>query len=274
SHSGVAAATPAILQITPILGVLIGVVTALVLVAVIIVVVMRLRGHGDDDVKEREDGSGNSGRRGTPPGGDKSSTMPLSKDTDESIDSMDEKNPDIIPQNSDTDYQDPDEKAFEKLNNAPSRIYANMTPRLQSPPNNGMYENTNNIMNIPKTVSNNDKNLQVIGFNDEITYAELSPMYGTSTLRRQQPHQEPTVYAQIDVTKKLVPVTTSAPEGCHPSALPLLHHPHLTAYQQPLHVLQQRPPRPCDESLPDQQADVETPLISRPTSTPHRESTV
>jgi hypothetical protein len=54
---------------------------------------------------------------------------------------------------SDTDYQDPDEKAFEKLNNAPNRIYANMTPHLQSPPNNGMYENTNNIMNIPKTVS-------------------------------------------------------------------------------------------------------------------------
>lgn len=99
-------------------------------------------------------------------------------------------------------------------------------------------------------------------------------MYGTSTLRRQQPHQEPTVYAQIDVSKKLVPVTTAAAEGCHPSALPLLHHPHLTAHQQPLHVMQQRPPRPCDESLPDQQPDVETPLISHPTSTPHRESTV
>ena len=116
--------------------------------------------------------------------------------------------------------------------------------------------------------------------NDEITYAELSlpkqqpPMYGTSTLRRQQPQQEPTVYAQIDVTKKVVPVTTSAQEGCHPSALPLLHHPHLTAYQQPLHMMQQRPPRPCEDSLPDQQADAETPLISRPMSTPHRESTV
>jgi hypothetical protein len=98
--TNVAAATPAILHITPILGILIGVVTALVLVAVIIVVVMRLRGRGDDDVKEHEDGSGNSGRRGTPPGGDKASSMPLSKDTDESIDSMDEKNPDVIPQNS------------------------------------------------------------------------------------------------------------------------------------------------------------------------------
>jgi hypothetical protein len=96
----VTAATPAILHITPILGVLIGVVTALVLVAIIIVVVMRLRGHGDEDVKEHEDGTGNSGRRATPPGGDKACYSPLSKDTDESIDSMDEKNPDIIPQNS------------------------------------------------------------------------------------------------------------------------------------------------------------------------------
>lgn len=58
----------------------------------------------------------------------------------------------------DMDYQDADDKAFEKLNNAPSRIYANMTPRLQSPPNNGMYENTNNIMNIPKNVSSSDFN--------------------------------------------------------------------------------------------------------------------
>lgn len=98
--TNVAAATPVIMHITPSLGVLIGVVTALVLVAVIMVVVMRLQGHGDDDVKEREDGSGNSGRRETPPGGDKASSMPLSKDTDESIDSMDEKNPDVIPQNS------------------------------------------------------------------------------------------------------------------------------------------------------------------------------
>jgi hypothetical protein len=59
---------------------------------------------------------------------------------------------------SDLDYQDADEKAFEKLINAPSRIYANMTPRLQSPPNNGMYENTSNIMNIPKSVSPSDFN--------------------------------------------------------------------------------------------------------------------
>ncbi|KAJ9593654.1 hypothetical protein L9F63_014794, partial [Diploptera punctata] len=141
------AATTVILHVTPILGVLIGVVAALVLVTVITMVVMRCRGNGDEDVREREESS----RKGTPPSGDKSSSILLNKDTDQSFDSMDEKNPDIIPQNSVTDYQDSDEKAFEKLNNASNRIYANMTPHLQLPPTNGMYESINNIMNIPKT---------------------------------------------------------------------------------------------------------------------------
>lgn len=40
-----------LLQITPLLGALIGVVAALILVAIIIVVVIRLRGGGDRDDK-------------------------------------------------------------------------------------------------------------------------------------------------------------------------------------------------------------------------------
>ncbi|KAF4530083.1 hypothetical protein B566_EDAN001339 [Ephemera danica] len=95
----------ALLQMTPILGVLIGVVSALFLVAVIIVVVMRLRGHDDEDEVEKELEErigGGGGRQGpatmsrgvggpVPCGGDKTV-----KDID--IDSVDEKNPDIIPQ--------------------------------------------------------------------------------------------------------------------------------------------------------------------------------
>jgi hypothetical protein len=113
----VAAATSpaAILQMTPILGVLIGVVSALFLVAVIIVVVMRLRGHDDEDEVEKEleerIGGGGGGRQGpatmsrgvggpVPSGGDKQG-----KDTD--IDSVDEKNPDLIPQSNGEDkYSD------------------------------------------------------------------------------------------------------------------------------------------------------------------------
>jgi len=94
---------------TPILGVLIGVVSALFLVAVIIVVVMRLRGHDDEDEleKEMEERIGAGGGRqapstmsrgvGGPVPSDKSS---LGKDTD--LDSNDEKNPDIIPHSTGT----------------------------------------------------------------------------------------------------------------------------------------------------------------------------
>lgn len=103
----VAAATSpaALLQMTPILGVLIGVVSALFLVAVIIVVVMRLRGHDDEDevekeMEERIAGVGSSRQGpatmsrgvGGPVPSDKAG---IGKETD--IDSSDEKNPDIIP---------------------------------------------------------------------------------------------------------------------------------------------------------------------------------
>ncbi|KAJ9593655.1 hypothetical protein L9F63_014795, partial [Diploptera punctata] len=112
--------------------------------------------------------------------------------------------------------------------------------------------------------------------NDEITYAELSlpkqsvPMYGTSTLIHQRPQQEHTVYAQIDVTKKLVP---AAPEERHTSALPLLHHTHLTALQQPLHILQQHPPTRSEDAFLEQQLDAKTSLILSSMSSQHREST-
>nr|CAD7194809.1 unnamed protein product [Timema douglasi] len=258
------AATPTILHITPLLGALIGVVVFLVLVAAIIVLVMRRRGRGGGDEKERDGGGRNgsgAGRRGM--AGDKSSTVPLSKDTDES---MDEKNPDIIPQNSDTDYQDPDEKAFEKLNNAPNR-YGKMVPRLQSP-NIGMYENSNNVMNIPKPVG-------------EVEYAELSlprphvgglyaspvpQQHGPSTLpppvRR---GHEPTVYAQIDVTKRGPLPAAAHSSDCSP--LPLLHTHHLTGYQQPLPLMLNSPPPASAHEPP---VDVETPLIS---PQQHRENT-
>nr|CAD7589177.1 unnamed protein product [Timema genevievae] len=282
------AATPTILHITPLLGALIGVVVFLVLVAAIIVLVMRRRGRGGADEKERDGGGRNgsgAGRRGM--AGDKSSSVPLSKDTDES---MDEKNPDIIPQNSgerilvflvacleeevspgvdlgDTDYQDPDEKAFEKLNNAPNR-YGKMVPRLQSP-NNGMYENSHNVINITKPVG-------------EVEYAELSlprphvgglyaspvpQQHGPSTLpppvRR---GNEPTVYAQIDVTKRGPLPAAGHSSECSP--LPLLHPHHLTGYQQPL-PLMRNSPSPATAHEPP--VDVETPLIS---PQQHRESTV
>lgn len=70
---------------------------------------------------------------------DKASTEPLNKELNDSVDSLEEKNPDIIPQNNgDDEYQD-EERAFDRLNNATLRVYS----RMQSPTNqnkNGSYD--------------------------------------------------------------------------------------------------------------------------------------
>lgn len=126
------AATPVLLHITPILGALIGVVSALILVAIVIVVVIRLRGGGERDDKDYDDGGlSSSSRRCVAGNSDKASIEPLNKDLNDSVDSLEEKNPDIIPQNNaEDDYQD-EERAFERLNNAPLRVYS----RMQSPNN-------------------------------------------------------------------------------------------------------------------------------------------
>ncbi|KAJ8909290.1 hypothetical protein NQ315_004550 [Exocentrus adspersus] len=135
------ASTPVLLQITPLLGALIGMVAALILVAIIIVVVIRLRGGGDRDDKDYDDGGlTSSGRRCVVGNNDKASTEPLNKDLNDSVDSLEEKNPDIIPQNNGEDEYQDEERAFERLNNAATlRVYS----RIQSPNSqikNGCYD--------------------------------------------------------------------------------------------------------------------------------------
>ncbi|XP_046401972.1 nephrin-like isoform X2 [Ischnura elegans] len=261
-----------ILHITPILAVLVGVVAALVLVAVVIVVVMRLRGHDDDDGDEDDEAMRNGGTggvvgvRGTRKGAPQTAThctngvdektpgQTLGKDICDGTD-PDEKNPDIIPQNNDNDYQDADEKAFEKLNNTSTRMYETL-PHIH-PHSNHMdssYDSVN-VMNIPKMV-------------EDITYAELAlpkahTVYAPPVSRR----QEPTVYAQIDVSKKVPP-----PMDCSGLSQPqqlLLHHQHPPMMhpqtQLHMHLHQPHHPRPEDDEPPS----VETPLMSN-----HRESTI
>ncbi|XP_045478021.1 uncharacterized protein LOC123683162 isoform X1 [Harmonia axyridis] len=242
--TGLTASTPVLLQITPLLGALIGVVAALILVAVIIVIVIRIRGGGDRDDKDYDDGGLSMAGRRSSRHGDKASTEPLNKDLNDSVDSLEEKNPDIIPQsNGEDDYQD-EERAFERLNNAPSR----MVTRIQSPNSqskNGSYDKYNKK-------------------NEEITYAELSltnqqmphviytqqaiPM---SVLRR----QEPTVYAQLDMSNR-VPMSTLQPlSPPHPSTFQTLHHPvtHLPPYM----------PRSFrEDQLQDGNMSSEAPLIN------------
>ncbi|KAK7862415.1 hypothetical protein R5R35_008895 [Gryllus longicercus] len=288
-------ASPAILNITPVLGILIGGVAFLILVAIIIVVVMRLRNSSGNDSKPRDGASAEE--NGHTRTADKASSVPLSKDTDESIDSQEEKNPDIIPQNSDTDYQDPDEKAFAKLNNAPNRIYASINPHIHSP-SSRIYDNSGNMMNVKKP-------------RDEVTYAELAlpkqqPMYvGVPHTPGGVRRQEPTVYAQIDVSKQMPPqqqhphphphhhselLQQQPQDGNTASAsLPLLHHHHLAAAytphphqptlrllsppgppgpHPPMSTLGPLGPCPPDDELP---ACAETPLLPAPAQ---RESTV
>ncbi|XP_022914060.2 nephrin-like isoform X1 [Onthophagus taurus] len=203
------ASTPVFLQITPILGALIGVVVALILVAIIIVVVIRLRNGDDHEDKDYDDGGlSPSGRRCVAGSGDKASTEPLNKDLNDSVDSLEEKNPDIIPQNNCEDEYMEDERGFERLNN--STLYRRVNPN-----------NVNKNFDYPKT-------------NDEITYAELSlpNQQMPHVIYNQQPmpmamipRQEPTVYAQIDVNKRIQTClqTLSPP---HPSTFQPMHHPH------------------------------------------------
>lgn len=115
--------------------------------------------------------------------------------------------------------------------------------------------------NFPLKVSTNKVPSSILQ-NDEITYAEL-------TLTNQQmPHviynqqaipmsvirrQEPTVYAQLDMTKRVPPCLQPLSPPL-PSPYQTLHHPHLPAYL----------PRPLREEhmLHDGAINAETPLLN------------
>ncbi|CAH0550162.1 unnamed protein product, partial [Brassicogethes aeneus] len=105
-------------------------------------------GGGERDDKDYDDGGlSSAGRRCVAANSDKASTEPLNKDLNDSVDSLEEKNPDIIPQNSAEDEYQDEERAFERLNNAPLRVYS----RMQSPssqPKNGCYDSYGKTVNM------------------------------------------------------------------------------------------------------------------------------
>ncbi|XP_075221463.1 nephrin-like isoform X2 [Lycorma delicatula] len=135
--------TPIIVHLTPLLGALIGVVVSLVLVLLAVLLALRLRGRNYEDKNSND----------------------VVKGSSESADSLD-KNPDIIPHNN--DYQDADEKAFEKLNNQ-QQSYVSHISAADKP-------------------------------RGEVTYAELSlpsSVYAT-LIRKPPPKCQETIYSQID----------------------------------------------------------------------------
>ena len=90
----VASMRPMILQMTPYLAVLIGVVATLILVACVIVIVLRSRGHTGEDKRLPK----NNGLKPAQEN-DKSSSVPLKKSIDDLLDG-DDKNPDVVPHSS------------------------------------------------------------------------------------------------------------------------------------------------------------------------------
>ncbi|KAK4885048.1 hypothetical protein RN001_001319 [Aquatica leii] len=233
------ALTPVLLHITPILGIIIGVVTALILVAIVIVVIKRLRNSDmqDDACKDTQLSVAS---RDTESNIDKNSMLVLNRDLNISSGSIEDKNPDIVPlNNGDSEYQE-EERAFERLNNSTLRSYN----RLQSVADDrkpSLYDNYNA---------------------SEVTYAELSlvkqqmspviysnqqsiPM---SVIRT----QEPTVYAQIDVAK-CVPSYLSSSGLSYPCPTPGISQQHYSEY--PLR-------HSGDEHQPEPYTTAETPLIN------------
>lgn len=121
SHRTAASSTAVLVQLTPLLGALVGVVVTLALVAICLVIFMKFRG------KHRHRNS-NGGDTSTTEA-DKGSAEPLSRNLG-SHSSLEDKNPDVIPQdaNSEDDEFHLEEKAFDRLNLESQRILYNTPP--------------------------------------------------------------------------------------------------------------------------------------------------
>lgn len=121
-----APSTAILVQLTPLLGALVGVVATLLLVAVCIVIFIKFRSQRTDHTNTEN----NVTER------DKGSSEPLSRNMG-SHSSLDDKNPDVVPQENSEDEFTSEEKAFDRLKiDAQRCLYTptmNMPPSPQSP---------------------------------------------------------------------------------------------------------------------------------------------
>ncbi|XP_068082092.1 nephrin [Anabrus simplex] len=216
--------TPAAFELTPVLGVLIGVVVVLLLIAIVIVGAMRLRAQHrsptrPDNLALKE-----------------KAALPLRSDVEDMYD-MDDKNPDVIPCNKDSDYQ---------------LVPGAQTPGLnnQTPPELPAYEDHPKRSNVVTrngdlfdNYKNNSTRYPTHPVADEVTYAELSLARPTSLQDTNlamgsgmlvggslnlgggiRGRDEPIIYAQIDHSRRPPPSdlagTPLVSPGSHPTFYP------------------------------------------------------
>ncbi|XP_025835223.1 uncharacterized protein LOC112905963 [Agrilus planipennis] len=179
-------------EIAPILGVLVGVVTALLLVSVLIVAALKIRS------------TRNSGSHALRPGFlavKEKATLPLRSESEDLFE-KDDKNPDIIPANKDSDYQLGSAAQTPGLNNSTASANYQM-PQSQ------------HITPISEAYLARDQTYSPQATNKEVTYAELQLVRPNSLepLRNGDNQcgggmvnkENSVIYAQIDHTKRAPP---------------------------------------------------------------------
>ncbi|XP_017005891.2 neural cell adhesion molecule 1-A [Drosophila takahashii] len=124
-----ASSTAVLVQLTPLLGALVGVIATLILVAICVVIVIKFR-------SKRGGRRHGNGADATTTEADKGSAEPLSRNMG-SHSSLEDKNPDVVPQeaNSEDEFHQ-EEKAFDRLNMESQRILYTPPTRINtaSPP--------------------------------------------------------------------------------------------------------------------------------------------
>ncbi|KAH0811730.1 hypothetical protein GEV33_011062 [Tenebrio molitor] len=253
------------LEITPILGILVGIVTALFLVTVVILGALKVR------AAHRE------GSRALRPGFlpvKEKVTLPLRSESEDLFE-KDDKNPDVIPANKDSDYQLGSAAQTPGLNNSvtatteyeTSSPQQNLTPLAEAyMARDRAYASQHGISRVmmsptelkmqPTIHMNMDgDNIQV---GNEVTYAELSlarpnsletmknggSQYGTLRNR-----EDSTIYAQIDHSRRMPPPVpgktsvaspmVSPASSMFPAAKPGLYHRDAVTVRTPLMGCQQ-----------------------------------
>lgn len=220
--------TPVPFELNPVLAILIGVVAVLLVVAIVIVGALRVRAQnrgspsrpGDLALKEK-------------------AALPLRSDV-EDLYEMDDKNPDVIPCNKDSDYQLVSEAQTPGLNNQ-------TPPELPSYDEHPKRNNVSRNGDLFENYKNNRDRYPPTGHpsSEEVTYAELcltrpttlqEPTLGAGNCKVSsgmvlgggggaagvvRGREEPTIYAQIDHTRRPHP-PPPLPQGCNTPQLTAL----------------------------------------------------